>query len=360
MNGGSFSLEWLCCMNSCVDKIKIIEILPTTGKKKDIVKLFSCCETITNQNLHPLGKDKYKVTNWSSYNAGLKQRGSLTLWVESEIASNWRQESENKRGGQKIYSALAIETCLILRKVYHLPLRQTEGFIKSIFHLMGIVLPVPNYTTLCRRSSNLRVNLCATNCSATDIVVDSTGLKVYGEGEWKVRKYGAGKHRTWMKLHIALDTQTQQVEAISLTTNAVDDATEATTLVSQIDKEINSFCGDGAYDKEKVRLMLHELAIKQLIPPQHNAVIDKQKRKHMVHRDQAIKSIEEIGRKEWKIKAEYHQRSKAETTMFRYKTILGDKLAARKITHQKTEVAIGCKILNRMLQTAKPKSIKVA
>ena len=335
-------------------------MLPTRVKVKDIVKLFSCCETIGNKKLHPLSKDKYKVTNWSAYNAGLKQRGSLTLWIDAAIASHWNQEPEHKRGGQKVYSALAIETCLVLRKVYRLPLRQTEGFIKSIFGLLKVLVPVPCYTTLCRRSNGLAVNLAATNGAITDIVVDSTGLKVYGEGEWKVRKHGAGKHRTWMKLHVAANGQTQQIEAITLTSNAVDDATEVEALMSQISKPIKHFMADGAYDKDKVRERLYKDNIRQVIPPQCNAVTDKKKRLHMAQRDEAIEAIKSIGRKEWKIKQGYHHRSKAETAMFRYKTIIGDKLAARKTAHQKTEVAVGCKILNITLQTTKPKSIKIA
>jgi Transposase DDE domain len=307
-----------------------------------------------------LSKDKYKVTNWSAYNEGLKQRGSLTLWIDADIAAHWNQESENKIGGQKVYSALAIESCLVLRKVYHLPLRQTEGFVKSIFGLLNVLVPVPCYTTLCRRSNGLAVNLAATNGAITDIVVDSTGLKVYGEGEWKVRKHGAGKHRTWMKLHVAANGQTQQIEAITLTSNAVDDATEVESLMGQISKPVKRFMGDGAYDKEKVRKQLCKDDIRQVIPPQYNAVTDKKKRLHMAQRDEAIEAMKSIGRKEWKIKEGYHHRSKAETVMFRYKTIIGDKLVARKTTHQKTEVAVGCKILNIMLQTTKPQSIKIA
>lgn len=335
-------------------------MLPTLVKIKDIVKLLSCCETIANKKLHPLSKDKYKVTNWSSYNAGLKQRGSLTLWIDADIASAWKQLSENKRGGQQLYSALAIETCLVLRKVYHLPLRQTEGFVKSIFGLLCILIPVPCYTTLCRRSNGLAVNLSASNGIITDLVVDSTGLKVYGEGEWKVRKHGAGKHRTWMKLHVAANGQTQQIEAITLTSNAVDDATEVEPLMSQISKPVKSLMGDGAYDKDKVREQLHKDNIRQVIPPQHNAVTDKKKRQYMAQRDNAIEAIKATGRKEWKIKEGYHHRSKAETVMFRYKTIIGNKLFARKTAHQKTEVAVGCKILNIMLQTTKPMSKKIA
>jgi hypothetical protein len=306
-----------------------------------------------------LSKDKYKVTNWATYNEGLKQRGSLTLWIDGDIAAHWNQVCENKRGGQKIYSARAIETCLVLRKVYRLPLRQTEGFIKSIFGQFKIQVPVPCYTTLCRRSNGLAVNLAAAKGSITDIVVDSTGLKVYGEGEWKVRKHGAGKHRTWMKLHVAVNGQTQQIEAISLTSNAVDDATEVTSLMSQIKKRVKRFLGDGAYDKEKVRKQLSKEGIRQVIPPQHNAIIDKKKRFCMIQRDEAITAIKLIGRVEWKIREGYHQRSKGETVMFRYKTIIGDKLSARKTPHQKTEVAVGCKILNIMLQTTKPQSKKV-
>jgi hypothetical protein len=215
-----------------------------------------------------LSKDKYKVTNWSAYNEGLKQRGSLTLWFDADIAAHWNQECENKRRGQKIYSALAIESCLILRKVYHLPLRQTEGFIKSIFDLLNILVPLPCYTKLCRRSNSLSVNLSAATGFITGIVVDSTGLKVYGEGEWKVRKQGSGKHRTWMKLHVAANGQTQQIEAITLTSNVVDDATEVEALMSQINKPIKRFMGDGAYDKDKVRERLYNDNIKQVIPAQ--------------------------------------------------------------------------------------------
>lgn len=311
-------------------------------------------------NLYPLSKDKHKVTNWAAYNEGLKQRGNLTLWIDADLADGWKPEGGKKRGGQQQYSGISIELCLVLRKVYHLPLRQAEGFLCSVFTLMGIGLTVPDYTTVCRRSDGLAVNLSASKGAVTDLVVDSTGLKVYGEGEWKVRKHGAGKHRTWMKLHIAADGDTQQVEAVTLTSNAVDDATEVGALLGQVSKTVRSFRGDGAYDKDKVRKVLYKNNIRQVIPPQHNAVADKKKQGHRKERDMAIKASKELGRKEWKIRTGYHHRSKAETVMFRYKTILGGSLAARKAGHQKTEVAVGCKILNIMLQTAKPKSRKVA
>jgi IS5 family transposase len=310
-----------------------------------------------------VSKDKYKVRNWQQYNEGLKQRGSLNLWVNADIIELWkhRQTGARSRGGQLQYSHLAVELCLTLRKVYHLPLRQTEGFVSSIFSRSGIEVVVPDYNTLCRRSNGLKVNIRnSSSGQITDIVVDSTGLKVYGEGEWKVRRYGAGKHRTWMKLHIALDGSSQQIEAVALTTNAVDDASAAVPLMSQVNRPVKRFIGDGGYDRDKVRDMLYQRGVEQIIPPQHNARVDKKQRPFRLQRDMTIKAIDTAGKDVWKRQQGYHQRSKAETAMFRYKTIIGGNLRSRKIEYQQTEVAIGCKILNMMLKTAKPQSVKIA
>lgn len=309
-----------------------------------------------------MGKDKYKVTNWQQYNEGLKQRGSINIWLQKDVVQRWRYAGTVKRGGQYIYSDTAITICLLIRKIYHLPLRQTEGFLTGFFKQMGLGISIPDYTTLSRRSARLGVDLSTkTERGVTDIVVDSTGLKVYGEGEWKVRKHGAGKRRTWMKLHIAIDEQSQQIEAVTLTDNSIDDATEVAALVEQIHCPINSFKGDGAYDKCKTRKLLHEKnkEMKQVIPPQRNAVISKHAKPHLEQRDAAIKAIAQTDRKKWKQQSGYHQRSKSETVMYRYKTILGGHLSARKIINQQTEVRVGCKILNTMLRIAKPVSIKV-
>ena len=308
-----------------------------------------------------MSKDKYKVINWSEYNEGLKQRGSLRLWIKTDIAEGWQYQGDKKRGGQQHYSDMAIELCLIIRKVYRLPLRQTEGFMNSFFANSKLNLIAPDYTTLSRRSSSLAVELSSASKSGiADIVVDSTGLKVYGEGEWKVRKHGAGKHRTWMKMHVAVDETSQQIEAVTLTGNAISDATEVSALLKQIMNKITSFKADGAYDKLKVRKELYEKDIQQVIPPQHNAVESKDRSSYLQQRDKAIRTISTIGKAEWKKQENYHQRSKSETAMFRYKTIIGNNLSARKKENQQTEARIGCKILNIALQTTKPKSIKVA
>jgi len=307
-----------------------------------------------------MSKDKYKVTNWSSYNNGLKRRGSMNLWISSDLSDQWMWEGKSKRGGQYEYSDVAIELCLTIGKVYGLALRQTEGFISSFFEQCGWDLPVPSYTTLCRRSQRLRVNLRSKkNRGITDIVVDSTGLKVYGEGEWKVRKHGAGKHRTWMKMYLAIDAVSQQIKGVRLTSNSVEDSSEGISLIKSLKFRIGSLRGDGGYDKHKFREMLKARNIVQVIPPQSNAVINEKGLNYLIERNESIKKIKKVGRKKWKQESGYHQRSKVETAMFRYKAIIGDHLSAREVCNQKTEVAIGCKILNVMLQVAKPISIKV-
>jgi hypothetical protein len=308
-----------------------------------------------------LGKDKYKVRNWQAYNKGLKERGKISLWLPEDMLSGWYHQSASAiRGRRRYYSDLAIVTCLTIRKVFKLALRQCEGFLGELFKSLAINLCVPNYTVLCRRASQLKLEHKTSDSKAIDLVVDSTGLKVYGEGEWKVRKYGAGKRRTWMKLHLGLDAATQQIVFSHLTTNAVDDGQAIENIASEISAPIKSFTGDGAYDKTKVRKMLYNAAqITQIIPPQHNAVIDICGDDFILERNKTIEHIKDMGRKEWKIAAGYHKRSLAETAMFRYKTIIGDKMQARNLNNQIVEARISCNILNKMLQLIKPQSYKV-
>ncbi len=311
-----------------------------------------------------MSKDKYKVRNWKEYNEGLKQRGSLTLWLPPDLVEQWKYTGKALRGGQYRYSHIAIEFCLTVHKVFHLPLRQTEGFVQSVFKMQNWHLAIPNYTTLCRRAAKMKLQLqhwSPTDTKDVDIAVDSTGLKVYGEGEWKVRKHGAGKHRTWMKLHVAVDEHSQHIQAAVLSTNAVDDASEVKALIDQIPQGmLRTFKADGAYDKNKVRKLLYDAQVKQVIPPQHNAVISKSQDEYLQQRDDAIAMIAQSDRKQWKIHSGYHGRSKSETVMFRYKTIIGQHLTSRNMAQQQCEVIIGCRILNVMLTTAKPISIRAA
>jgi hypothetical protein len=291
-------------------------------------------------------KDKYKIINWSSYNESLKTRGSITFWFSEETMQEWLYSGDQQQGGEIIYSNTAIEVCLTIRKVYHLALRQTEGFMGSLVNMMQINLPIPSYSQLCRRAKTLKINLekLATK-EPLHIVVDSTGLKVYGEGEWKVRQHGWSKHRTWRKLHLGVEPSSNFIVAEMLTNNGVDDAEPVEKLLAEIKQPIKSFGGDGAYDKIKVRKILNQHGIQQKIPPQHNAVLNKTGEEDWLERNVAIKVIEVIGRVAWKKKIGYHQRSKAEVAMFRYKTIIGEKLQSRKFENEIVEARLSCLIL---------------
>ena len=307
----------------------------------------------------PKGKDKYKIVNWSEYNKSLIKRGSITIWINEEVIKGWNYEGKQKKGGKKVYSDLAIEICLSIKKLYDLGYRQTEGYMKSLFSLMKIKMRVPCYSQINRRVKELKISLGDFNKSGhIDIVVDSTGLKVYGEGEWKVRKYGWSKHRTWRKLHIFMDEETQMIMEEELTENNVSDDKPAEEFLDTTGLDIGWFGGDGAYDKKGVRKRLSKKKIKQKIPPQKNAVISKDPA--LESRNKAIRRIKRVGRKKWKQEVGYHKRSRIEVAMYRYKTIIGDNISSRKFENEKTEVRLGCKILNKMTRLGMPRSIKVA
>jgi len=315
-----------------------------------------------------MSKDKYKIRDWSAYNKGLEDRGNINIWIPEDMVKQWQYEygkdEVKKRGGEYVYSDLAIIFCLTIRYVYKLPYRGNRGYIRSLFALLKLSLAIPSISQLCKRSKKLSFDsMVSKKKKITDIAIDSTGLKVYGEGEWKVRKHGAGKHRSWMKLHVAIDIETQEIIGMELTSNSVDDATCAKSIIESIEsteRSIRSIRGDGAYDKKKVRKMAYKKNIKQIIPPQRNAVLDRGGKVWMQERDEAIMRLKEIDRKDWKVEVGYHKRSLAETVMFRYKTIHGGQLKSRNIENQKTEVKIKCKILNILINLAKPDSYKVA
>jgi hypothetical protein len=309
----------------------------------------------------PKAKDKYKIINWKEYNESLKRRGSICVWLSQEALSSWNYGGPKVKGGQRVYSDLAIETCLTLRKVYNLRLRQTEGFINSLFTLLRVPLEIPDYSTLSKRGKDMKISLGDfKKDKKIDIIVDSTGLKVYGEGEWKVRKFGWSKHRTWRKLHICIDGDTQEIIEEELTENSIDDGDVVESILENVPGKINSFTGDGAYDKWKVREKMTKEEIIEIIPPQHNAVLSKKPSQSTNSRDKSVKEIKEIGREQWKKKAGYHKRSLVEVAMFRYKTIFGDKIMSRNYKNEKVEVRLSCSILNKMTAIGMPKSVRVA
>ena len=167
---------------------------------------------------HHIPKQRHRVTNWAEYDAALRRRGSLTVWFSEEAIAAWRAEPRTTRGGQPHYSALAIRTALTLRAVFRLALRQTEGLIGSILQLLGLDLAVPDHSTLSRRAETLEVpKPCPSSRGPVHLLVDSTGLRLCGPGEWLIEKHGTRRRRSWRKLHIGVDAETGQILASELT-----------------------------------------------------------------------------------------------------------------------------------------------
>lgn len=303
-------------------------------------------------------KSTYRVNNWKQYNESLVNRGSITFWFDDEVVQKWNHgNTESKVGRPFVYSDVAIECLLILRELFRLPYRQTEGFARSLAQLMDAKIPIPDFTSLAKRAGALDVKIKLTQRRGPiNIVVDSTGLKVFGEGEWKTRQHGTTKRRTWRKLHLVVNAATQEIEAEVLTENSSHDADPVAKLLDQIPERIESFRGDGCYDKWKVYKALATRKARPIIPPHRNAKIKQHGNSTStpIARDEAIRSIRKVGRHQWKKQVNYHRRSLAETAVFRVKTIFGAELKNRTLENQQTEARLRCKILNRMTKLGLP------
>ncbi|HFA52013.1 MAG TPA: IS5 family transposase [Bacteroidetes bacterium] len=309
-------------------------------------------------------KNKYQVLNWSDYNKALVKRGDITIYFSDEAIENWYSDLPNQRGAQPVYSDLCIESLLMFKVVFKLAYRQTQGFAQSLLKLMGVDdLEVPSYSQICRRAKDLNVIPYQIPKSGPIVItIDSTGLKIYGEGEWKVRKHGYSKRRTWRKLHLGVDPETGFIHCHTLTLNSVDDGSQLGDLLDQVETEVTDVCLDGAYDRLDCRDSLIERKINPIIPPRDNAVIWYLNEPDDIPnypRNVAINRIDEVGKKEWKIETGYHRRSLSETAMFRYKTIHGNKLYSRNTSSQETENDIKIKTLNMMTAIGMPETARI-
>jgi hypothetical protein len=292
----------------------------------------------------------YKVANWSQYNESLVRRGDITFWFDEDVIDAWEHDNAQWKVGRPFtYSDLAIQTLLSMRELFRLTYRQTEGFGRAIAKLMQAEVAIPDYTSLQKRAAKLSVSIC---CAAThgsiEVVVDSTGLKVYGEGEWKVRQHGQGQRRTWRKLHLAVNPATHEIVAQVLTDSGAADADQAEPLLDQIEPEVQAFYADGAYDQWKVYDVLKQRGVWSIIPPRKNAKIKQHGNSAAdpLERDECLRQIRRDGRKAWKKSIGYHRRSLAETAMSRLKRSFGERLKNRTLPHQVVEAALRAKLLN--------------
>lgn len=312
---------------------------------------------------HKKPKARYRLRNWSEYNRALVQRGSLTLWITEDVLQTWHPtEAENKRGRPRTYTETAIETMVMLQEIYHLGLRQTEGLMQSIGELLHLEVAIPDYTTLSRRRATLEIVLPRTRpTEALHVVVDSTGVKVFGEGEWKVRQHGYTYRRTWRKVHVGVDEASGEIVAAVVTTNNYGDSQILPDLLAQGEEELAQVSGDGGYDRRNCYEAIRGRQAHATIPPQHNAKIWQHgnTKAERLARDQNLRRIRQIGRAAWKRECGYHRRSLAETTMFRLKTIFSDRVTAHGFAGQAAQMLVRCAVLNRMTQLGKPDSYRV-
>src|ERR671928_1976920 len=267
-------------------------------------------------------RQAHKVTNWPAYDASLRQRGSLTVWFTDEAIEAWAAEPRTTWGGQPWYSPLAILTALTLRAVFRLGLRQTEGLIGSVIHLLGLDLPVPDHTTLSRRATTLEVPRprsrirtdAGGDAEPLHLLVDSTGLKLCGPGEWLIEKHGTKTRRSWRKLHLGRDADTGQIVAATLTTHDVDDGAQVGPLLDQVDGQIASFTGDGAYDQDGVYASVAERHPEAavVVPPRASAVPSQTAESEPTQRDRHLQLIAERGCMAWQQASGYTKRARAE------------------------------------------------
>lgn len=299
----------------------------------------------------------YKTTNCHDYNRALRQRGSLTVWFDPGMV--WEAAPSGRRGRQQTYSDAAIQACLTIKVLFGMALRQTTGFVASLLKLAGLDWSVPDFSTLSRRQKTLDVMIPYRGSKGPlHLLVDSTGIKVEGEGEWHARKHGGPKRRVWRKIHLGIDEETLEIRAIEVTTSNVGDAPMLPELLSQIDpnQEIATVTADGAYDTRKCHDAIADRGAAAIIPPRRNARPWKPTTAGAKARNEALRTSTYLGRALWRRWSEYHRRSRAETKMNCVKG-LGQRLMAREFDRQVAEVQIRAAVLNRFTALGIPVTI---
>lgn len=301
-----------------------------------------------------MAKKAYRVRNWSQYNKALVQRGSITFWINENSIKQWYEgDSQRKaRGRPKTYSTIAIEACVVMKVVFKLAYRQCQGFIESLCSTLKLKVKSPSYTQICRRQKALSIQLQHQVKGPIHVVVDATGLKIFGEGEWKVRQHGYSKHRMWRKLHVGIDVGSKEFVMVELTDNHIGESKVLKALLDQYTDKLIKVGGDKGYDSYECHETIGRRGAASAILLQKKAKIRKRKNeaeKPWV-RDDIVRHMRKIGRKSWKAAVSYHSRSLVENAFYRYKTILGGKLRSICIENQKIEALVGCNILNKFTQ----------
>jgi hypothetical protein len=309
---------------------------------------------------------RYKVRNWSQYNESLKKRGSLSLWISEDAIEKW-QSPKNSHfiGAPQQYSDDAILCIMALKVVYSMPYRQLIGFVQSIFVLMQVTLKIPHFTTVATRAKQLG-KYCKriSKNSPTDLVFDSSGFKIYGEGEWKVRQHGKQKRRRWKKFHIGVCPSTHEIVVAEVTELETADCEVGPKLLKKAPRSVKRVIGDGAYDTWDCYKNAYENGQKLIVPPRAGAIFNEKEEPWQQARNDAILQIIGLGNDEeaiklWKKLVGYHDRSLVETAFSRFKGIFGSRLFSRSIDNQEVELKLKAYVLNEMTKMGMPRGVMV-
>lgn len=288
------------------------------------------------------------LINWREYNNSLVQRGDFTIYIPLNVERKWfsRKGRKKERGRPLLYSNFAILVMGAIQQLCLLPLRQTQGFVKALFTIANKVIPVPNYTTLCRRRRKVVIPKVNRRGSSVCLIVDSTGLKTVGAGEWRERLEKGRK--SWLKIHIAFDYKSGEVINWSITKEKVHDVRIFPRLLRGVEGKIEEIIGDSAYDSRKIYQEVEKRGARAIIPPRKGARIC-----HYIgkgpptQRDKHIEEIFKIGEKEWKDKNGYHRRNAIESFISRLKRRFGGVVRARSPAGQRSEIGIRIALLNQ-------------
>ncbi len=307
-----------------------------------------------------MAKQKFRITNGYAYNKALVNRGSITFWLDEEAVQAWYESATpSSRGRPQRYSDLAITTALVVKRVFRLTLRAAQGFIDSIFALMGVPLRCPDYTRVSKRARSVNVSFkTSTRREIAHLAIDSTGLKVFGDGEWKVKKHGKERRRIWRKRHLAVDANTHEVICADLSLNNVTDSEAFPGLPRQTHRKIRSAAADGVYDTRLCHDELRRRKISALIPPRKGAgywPVESADRNRAVANQRLSGS-----NARWKWTTDYNRRSRVETAMYRVKAMFGGSLTLRDYDGQVAEALARVRALNKITKAGMPESVCIA
>ena len=303
---------------------------------------------------------RYRTTNWHAYDDALGKRGSLLIWLDEEMA--WHAPREGRPGRPPVFSNAAIQFCLSIKVLFKLPLRQTAGMVASLLRLAGLDWPVPDYSTLCRRQKTLTVQIPYRRaCGPLNLLVDSTGIKFLGDGEWQARKRGVQRRRQWRKVHLAMDTATSDIRAAAFTSSREGDSPVLPDLLHQIpeDEDTGTVTADGAYDTRRCHSAMIACGATPIIPIRKNGRSWEEDCPAARARNETLRATRHYGRAFWKRWTGYHPRSRAEAKMRCLKGF-GERIAARDPDRQTAEIHIRVALMNRFNALGAAEIIRVA